>query len=219
MSKLNDIAVHHGTDKSSEFHNYCEKYEKYFPFDTGSKLSILEIGVLKGESLRMWKDYFSQASIVGIDINPDCKQSEEDRISIETGSQADDVFLAGVVKKHGPFDLIIDDGSHINSHVIFSFEHLFQSVKPKGVYVVEDASTSYWANYNGGLNKKKSTIEYFKNLIDDVNFRGVLNTISPRKYARREDHLRESFKIGQTNCRMDIESINFLNGLIIVTKR
>lgn len=219
MSKLNDIALLHGTDKSSEFHNYCEKYEKYFPFNTGSKLSVLEIGVLNGDSLRMWKDYFPYASIVGIDINAACKQSEEDRISVETGSQTDALFLADVIKKHGPFDLIIDDGSHVNSHVIFSFVHLFQSIKPKGVYVVEDASTSYWANYGGGMNKKTSTIEYFKNLIDDVNFRGVFNTISPRKYARREDHLAESFKIRHSNCRVDIESINFLNGLILITKR
>lgn len=219
MSKLNDIALFYGTDKSSDFHNYCEKYEKYLPFKCNSKLKILEIGVLKGESLKTWKDYYPNAFIVGIDINPECIECAEERIAIETGSQTDAKFLFGVIKKHGPFDLIIDDGSHVNSDIIFSFKYLFKSLRPGGIYVVEDCGTSYWKKYGGALKSATSTMEYFKSLTDDINFRGLLNSLSTRKYSRREDQLLEISKRTQPDCRTDIESVIFLNGLIIITKR
>jgi len=219
MSNLNDIALFYGTDKSSAWHNYCAKYEKYLPFNPESKLKILEIGVLKGESLKTWKDYYPHAFIVGVDIDPSCIKYAEEQIAIEIGSQTDGKFLAGVIKKHGPFDLIIDDGSHINSDVIFSFKYLFKSLIPQGIYVVEDCGTSYWKKYGGALKAQNSTIEYFKNRIDDVNFRGLLNRLSTRKYSRREDQLSVISKEVQPDCRVDIGSINFLNGLIIITKR
>jgi hypothetical protein len=215
MSALNDIAKLYGTDKSSDHHNYCEKYEKYLPFNRYDVLKILEIGVLHGQSLKMWKDYFYRSIIVGIDIVPSCKIYEEDRIKIEVGSQTDGNFLGAVCQLHGPFDMMIDDGSHMNSHVIYSFEELFKRLRPGGVYVVEDCGTSYWEEYEGGYKKETSTMEYFKRLSDDVNYRGLKNT----GYERGEKYLFDlSWKV-QPDCRIDIESINFLNGIIIITKR
>jgi hypothetical protein len=144
MSALDIIANSYGTDKASHLHNYCEKYEKYLPFKRYDELKIMEIGVLRAESLRTWKDYFYQSQIIGIDILPECEKYEKDRISIEIGSQVDGSFLNEVSEKHGPFDMILDDGSHMSSHQIYSFEHLFDSVKSGGVYIVEDVFTSYW---------------------------------------------------------------------------
>jgi hypothetical protein len=219
MTNLNRIAESYGTDKSSEIHNYCDKYSKYLPFERYSELNVLEIGVLDGQSVKTWKEYFYRSKITGIDINPDCKQYEEDKISIEIGSQADNVFLNEVVTKHGPFDMILDDGSHMNSHVIYSFEHLFESVKSGGIYVVEDSCTSYWSDWEGGFRKETTMIEYFKRLCDDVNFRGLMNFNSPNVHARREDWLYDLSHETQPDCRTDIESITFLNGIIIITKR
>ena len=218
MSTLDKIAKLHGTDKSSEIHNYCVKYEKYLPFNRYDKLNILEIGVLNGKSLKTWKDYFYRSQILGIDINPDCKQYEEERISIEIGSQFDAYFLSDISKKYGPFDLIIDDGSHMNSHVNFSFECLSDSLKSGGVYVVEDCGTAYWPEYEGGYLNPNTSIENFKSLVDDVNFRGLMNYNKPNVHARREDWLIENLH-NVPMCRADIESINFLNGIIIITKR
>ena len=96
MSILNELAKRYGTDKSSEIHNYCVKYEKYLPFERYNKLNIMEIGVLGGDSLKTWKDFYYRSQILGIDINPDCIQYQEDRISIEIGSQADDKFLSNI---------------------------------------------------------------------------------------------------------------------------
>ena len=218
MSTLDRLAKSFGTDKSSDNHNYCVKYEKYLPFNRYDKLTMMEIGVLDGKSLLTWKDYFYRSHILGIDINPECKKYEEERISIEIGSQADGSFLSRTSEHYGPFDIILDDGSHMNEHVTYSFQHLFDSVKPGGVYIVEDCATAYWDEYGGGYLKPSTSIEYFKSLSDDLNFRGLMNHNKPNVHARREDWLIENSKSIPT-CRTDIESINFLNGIIIVTKR
>jgi hypothetical protein len=219
MSTLDKIAKSFGTDKSSVNHNYCVKYEKYLPFKRYDKLNILEIGVLDGKSLLTWKEYYYRSNILGIDINPDCKKYEEDRIKVEIGSQDDHVFLNDIMREYGPFDMILDDGSHMNEHMIYSFEHLFQSVKSGGVYVIEDIGCSYWPDYGGGYLNQNSAVEYFKRLSDDVNFRGLMNMNHTNVHARREDVLIELSKQVQPGCVTNIESINFLNGIIIITKR
>ena len=224
MSTLNNLAKVYGTDKSSDIHNYCVKYEKYLPFNRYDKLNILEIGVLDGKSLLTWKDYYYRSNILGIDINPDCKQYDDrdNNVYVEIGSQFDSEFLTQIKTQYGPFDMILDDGSHINEHVIFSFKQLWDSIKPSGVYVVEDCGTSYYEDYGGGRYKEGTMIEYFKGIIDEVNFfgewldEGVFHT----SLARREDYLIEQFKTkGYDYIGTQIESINFLNGIIIITKR
>ena len=219
MSLLDKISIARGTDKSSIVHNYSEKYEKYLPFKRYEELNILEIGVLNGESLRVWKDWFFNSKILGIDINKECKQYEEDKITIEIGSQIDGIFLSRIVQEYDPFDLIIDDGSHINGNVIYTFEHLFNSLKSGGVYVVEDSCTSYWREYGGERYKKGSTIEYFKEKVDEVNFFGEHSEVG--KYSdRRESNLIQQFYNKKYNyIGSQFESLNFLNSMILITKR
>jgi hypothetical protein len=219
MSTLNELAKKYGTDKSSEIHNYCDKYAKYIPFQRYDKLNILEIGVLDGKSLLTWKEYFYRSNILGIDINPDCKKYEEPRISVEIGSQADGAFLSRTWQQYGPFDMILDDGSHMNEHVIYSFEHLWGSVKSGGIYIIEDVGTSYWDEWGGGYLRDNTSMEYFKKLSDDINFRGLQNYDTSNVHARREDWLSDLSNKTQPDCITDIESINFLNGIIIITKR
>lgn len=218
MSTLDRVAKSHGTDKCSEIHDYCVKYEKYLPFKRYEELNILEIGVLDGKSLRTWKEYYYRSNILGIDINPNCKEFEETRINVEIGSQTDGIFLSSLSQKYGSFDLIIDDGSHINSDVIFSFQKLWDNVKSGGVYVIEDSCTSYWDTYGGGFKRPTSIIEYFKDIIDDVNFRGIESS-HKIKNARRDDYLISPYKNMFPNAITDIESINFLNSIIIIRKR
>lgn len=219
MKNLDQIAIECGTDKSSEIHNYCEKYERFLPFERSESISILEIGVLGGASLKMWSEYFPNASILGIDINSACQQYASNNIKIEIGSQTDSTFLTRVAGKYGPFDIIIDDGSHMQSHVIFSFNCLFKELKSQGVYVIEDASCSYWKKYEGGINKPGTSVEYFKKMVDAVNFLGLKQSANISAHARREDLLIERIVSENLDLRTDLCSINFLNGLIIITKR
>jgi len=220
-NELEKLAIKHGTDKSSEIHNYCVKYSKYLPFQRDDAMNIMEIGVLDGKSLKTWKDYFYNSKIIGIDINPNCNQYDDrdNKIYVEIGSQVDNVFLLDVIRQYGPFDFILDDGSHLNEHVIYSFEHLWESIKSGGVYAIEDIGTSYWEDYGGGFRKHDASMEYFKRLADDVNFRGVINFNKPNVHARREDWCEENILNEQPNCITDIESITFLNGIILIRKR
>ena len=221
MRTLDKIAISKGTDKSSQIHNYCVKYEKWLPFNRLEPITILEIGVLTGESLETWREFYPNAKIVEIDITSSCKDYEDSNrnIFIEIGSQDDPVFLKEVSLKYGQFDLIIDDGSHINRHVITSFIHLIDSVKPEGLYVIEDCATSYWPEWEGVFRKEDSSIEFCKRLVDDVNFNGQMQESFWNVHARREDFLIQQTITNKIGIRTDIESINFLNGLIIITKR
>lgn len=215
---LDSIAKKNKTDKCSDVHNYCEKYERYFRFDRKQKLKILEIGVFLGGSVKTWSEYFPNSDIIGIDIKESCRQFEDERIKIEIGSQTDEKFIEHIIEKYKEFDLIIDDGSHIQKDVIKSFNLLFPSLKNRGLYVIEDSCCSYWANYGGGYKKENTSIEYFKELVDHVSFFGQMLDDKPR-HARREDRLIKDAEIKRRNTRLDIESISFLNSIILINKR
>lgn len=154
----------------NKFWHYFEIYERFFSAYRNKSIKMLEIGVFKGGSLQMWKNYFGNDSlIVGIDINPICKEFEEKGIEICIGSQEDEGFLKSVSEKYGPFDIILDDGSHIMKHQIASFETLFSEVNDGGVYLCEDTHTSYFSEYDGILWGKNTFIEYSKNWIDGLH--------------------------------------------------
>lgn len=115
----------------------------------------------------MWKNYFGpKAKIYGIDVNPKCKELEEENIKIFIGSQADRKFMKEIKKLIPPVDILIDDGGHTMHQQIVSYEELFDHVKNNGVYLCEDVLTSYWLKYGGGNKRKGTFIEYSKNFID-----------------------------------------------------
>ena len=140
---MDAVFLKHDTDKSSKFHNYTAYYEKYLkPFTGKAGLRYLEIGVYRGGSLRAFREYFPLAErIVGIDINGGAKASEDasQHIYVEIGDQSDPDFLKYVTEKHGPFDVILDDGSHQYEHILASFTCLFPLLANEGVYIVEDS--------------------------------------------------------------------------------
>ncbi len=165
------------TDKNTR-HSYTRHYQKHLSPYLGKKVNMLEIGVggyehpeIGANSLRMWKKFFDDGQIYAIDIH-DKKALEEPRITIFQGDQSDEKFLEEVISKTGPLDIIIDDGSHINSHVIASFEYLFPHLKDGGMYVVEDTQTSYWESHGGDSNDLQNSntmMNYFKKRADGVN--------------------------------------------------
>jgi len=148
-SKLKLFGILHLTDKFDENHifsglSYLDIYEKYFEQFRNKRLSIFEIGVRDGASLRTWKSYFKRGNVYGIDIDPRCKAFEEKRIHVEIGSQDDEEFLRDCFGSNKSFDIIIDDGSHINKMTLASFEYLFnQRLNNKGIYIIEDLGCSY----------------------------------------------------------------------------
>ena len=153
MSKksLLQIAQHHKTDKAQN--GYIEYYEKYFEPIRDKKLNILEIGVKRettyrpytpgASSLKTWKEYFPNSSVYGLDIDPKNKEYEEERINIYIGNQGDRTLLQKIGQEVGHFDIIIDDGSHVNTLTIASWNGLFPYLKPGGLYIIEDLACSY----------------------------------------------------------------------------
>jgi len=159
------------TDHGHKWTQYFAIYEAVFGSRRTQPLRILEIGVLRGSSLRLWKRYFThpETIIVGIDIEPQCSQFDApaDGIRVRIGSQADAEFLKGVVEEFGPFDLIIDDGSHQSSHMITSFNHLYsEGLKDTGIYLVEDLHASYWRPWR---DSRRSFIDLCKELLEHMH--------------------------------------------------
>jgi hypothetical protein len=182
---LDRLALLHGSDKFGS-HWYTGHYDRYFQHFRNDPINLLEIGVggydrpdQGGASLLMWRDYFPHARIYGLDWYPKTSITD-DRISIYQGSQADPVAVSSIIADtpNRQFDIIIDDGSHRSEHVIATFMMLFQYVAEGGWYVVEDTQTSYWSNYGGTsatMSAPMTTIGFFKNLIDGLNWREIHN--------------------------------------------
>jgi hypothetical protein len=159
------------TSLGHKWSQYFDAYQALFAARRAAPLRILEIGVYKGSSLRLWRKYFAHAGtlIVGIDTRPDCIRYDapSEGIRVKIGSQDDGPFLAGVVAEFGPFDLIIDDGSHHSSHQIASFNHLFgPALKDSGIYVVEDLHANYWPPWRDTRN---SFIDMCRELVDRMH--------------------------------------------------
>ena len=179
---LAPLAQKHGTDKLGA-HFYTQHYHRQFSHMRDKPIRLLEIGVggyddpnSGGESLRMWRDYFPKGTIYGLDLNR--KNIFESRIKIYQGNQADPITIAAILNDTGgqPFDIIIDDGSHANEHVIASFVMLFQHLAPAGIYVVEDVQTSYWSRTSGNsfdLESGLTSVSFFKKLIDCLNWQEI----------------------------------------------
>jgi hypothetical protein len=165
--------------------HYFPIYERHFRDFVYKPVTFIEIGCGRGGSLQMWKRYFGpHARIVGIDILSECKQFEEDQVEIRIGAQQDLQFLESIVAEFGASDIVLDDGSHVMSHVIASFQFLYPQVAKNGVYMVEDLHTAYWEEYEGGLRKPTTFIELSKNLVDELNADHCRGAVVPTDFTK-----------------------------------
>jgi cephalosporin hydroxylase len=151
--------------------HYLDIYQHHFAAYRNTPVKFLEIGVFKGGSLELWRNYFGMnAMIFGIDIEPACATYVTPPNQVRIGSQDDAHFLRSVVDEMGAPDIILDDGSHVARHQRASFETLFPLLKDGGLYVIEDLHTSYWPfPWEGGYRRKGTMIEQIKDMIDDMH--------------------------------------------------
>jgi len=153
------VLVRHGTDKHKlgpGGHHYGHTYGQLFSKLKYRKIKLLEIGIggssyaIGGQSLLAWKEYFPFGSIVGCDIEPKFFLTGR-RIRIYQTDQSSRSDLAKLVVEQAPFDIIIDDGSHVSRHQIFTFYELFGALRQGGLYVIEDVQTSFWPGIANGM--------------------------------------------------------------------
>ena len=207
---LNSLCKIYASDKYG-VHFYTSVYGKIFSPLRYKKINLLEIGIggyedsfSGGSSAFMWKSYFPFANIFFIDV-VDKTHFSRKRVKVFHGSQTDKIFLQRIAGEIRNFDIIIDDGSHINQHQIETFKVLFPFLKDDGIYIIEDTQTSYWPLFGGGnLNTKgyeQSCMRFFLELVDGLNYGEFLD---------------ENFMASEMNKK--ITEISFLHNLIIVKK-
>ena len=168
---MNLVEIGKKYPSSKNISGFIQLYDKYFTPYKDLEINILEIGVDNGDSLRIWREYFSKANICGIDIHK--KNFEIKDTNILQGDQSDRNFLNKLVTEYKYFDIIIDDGSHQAKHIIASFNYLFPYLSDNGLYIIEDLQTSYIPRYGGSrinLGKKKSSMNFVKSLTDSINY-------------------------------------------------
>lgn len=155
--------------KSIKHSTYFDSYDHFFSIYRNKKITFVEVGVLGGGSLFMWRNYFGpEARIIGIDLNPSARKWEEHGFEIFIGSQSDIKFWDYFKKEVGLIDVVLDDGGHTYEQQIITTECLLPSIQDGGIILVEDTHTSYMEGFGP---KSKSFIEYTKMLIDKINMR------------------------------------------------
>ncbi|MET0524899.1 MAG: class I SAM-dependent methyltransferase [Nocardioides sp.] len=151
--------------------HYFDVYHRHFERFRGRPVVVLEFGVNQGGSLEMWRDYFGpDAKIFGVDIDPRCREFEDENIRILIGDQADKEFLQQVVAEIGePIDVVIEDGGHRMRQQKMTFRHIYPHLSDDGCFLTEDTHTSYWQGYGGGFRRRTTFMEFAKNKIDQLN--------------------------------------------------
>ncbi len=170
--------------------HYFDIYERHFERFRGKSPVMLEIGVSGGGSLAMWKAYFGAGSrILGVDIDPACKQHEAQDIEVFIGSQDDPDLAAAILRRYPEIDIVLDDGSHIMRHMIDSFGMFYDHLAPHGIYMVEDTHTCYWPEYDGGVGREGSFMEFAKDRLDEINAVHTRGAIPVSAFTRTTDSI------------------------------
>jgi hypothetical protein len=174
VDPLTRLAIQHGTDKWGA-HFYTPLFHELFSQRRDRPIRLLEIGIsgydlktMGGASLAMWAGYFSRGQITGIDI-AEKRLALDPRIKLYRGSQDDPVFLRKVCEERGPFDIIIDDGSHVPKQVAASFHILFPSLVDGGIYLIEDVQTTFWPDFGGSFLDGGETMKLVRTVVECLN--------------------------------------------------
>lgn len=145
---FNDYCNLYQCDKGDRYpysNHYANFYEKWFSEIRYSATNICEIGILDGLSLKCYYDYFSNAKILGLDINGDKTHHRNDRIYTDVLDQSKLEDLINFSNKHiNQFDILLDDGSHDIEHQQLTFGKLFKTIKSGGLYIIEDMGSSFF---------------------------------------------------------------------------
>jgi hypothetical protein len=184
LPSLDSLAQKYETDRASVFtrtygkpHGYAAHYDRLFTPLRDQPIRLLEIGAAGGEGIKMWLEYFPVAEVLGVDIvsrtNPwnTPGESSDPRYVFCQGDQGDTAFWDKFTHFYGGdgFDVIIDDGSHINTDIIVTFIALWPHVKPGGFYAIEDLATGYGGDSYFVKPNLPNHMDWLKGKIDALN--------------------------------------------------
>ncbi len=202
---------------SDKWEHYFDIYDHLLGKFYQSKVNYFEIGVQNGGSLEIAKKLFASDSlIIGMDIDPNCKHLEGKVANqIIIGSQVDDAALSKV-SEFGPFDIIIDDGSHIQSHMIVTFFKLFPLLSQNGIYIIEDTHTNHSPEHQESF-LGIGLYDYFKGLSERLNIDFINSHFRKDRYKLPRDERPSIHQI--PDIVRDIFSIEFFDSVIAIKKR
>ena len=158
----------------------------------------------------MWVEWFDKATIYGIDIN-DTRFNKYDRkrLVLDNVDQGDKKALVKYGNRKGPWRVIIDDGSHINSHQKLTFETLWDYVEPGGYYIVEDTHTSYWEHM---IDCDQTLVQRMLEVTDELS-------TAPHHKHYYSNILRRRKNEDLTKYQNEIEYMTYRMGMIVIKKR
>jgi glycosyltransferase involved in cell wall biosynthesis len=163
----------HDGKVSDKWSSYFGVYDRVLAPFRQQSVALLEIGVQNGGSLELWGSYFAQGRLfVGCDIEEACGKLRfaDKRVRVVVGNANSEQTAVRIAEASPQFDIIIDDGSHLAHDIVQSFLRYFSWLRPGGVYIAEDVHTMYMHGYGGGLRSPTSAQEFFKLLVDIVNY-------------------------------------------------
>ena len=165
--------------------SYFAVYDYLFSKFKNKEIVFVEVGVLNGGSLFMWRKYFGKnARIIGIDLNPNAKKWEAHGFEIFIGNQGDVKFWSETLNHIGKIDILLDDGGHTYKQQVITVESAVNSINENGLIVIEDVQTSYLKGFGP---RRYSFIKYTKNMIDKINLRsGELTSLPKQKTESRK---------------------------------
>lgn len=201
---LDQIGLRHKTDKASSHHGYTPIYESYFSSIRKNPISILEIGVQFGNSLKMWSDYFPRATISGVDILSEFTPTNQ-RISLSVGDQGSIGFWK-IYASGKAWDIIVDDGCHVIGPQKSSFTMLWDHVNGGGFYVIEDIYTWWDSHFNADI---VPAGQWIWEMIASLNLHGKAYHGKPMKITN----------MVLNEWEKTIEFIHFHPGLVIFKKK
>lgn len=174
--QLLDIIQYYSTDKHSTHRYFDLVYNELFrPLKNECKIFI-EIGIYDGESVKLWRDYFTNATIVGIEYNlpwslEKLGNTSKERLVLLNMDQSKEEDMVLLSEMYSLVDVILDDGSHKMYDQQMTFAKLFKMLKPGGIYIIEDLHTSLEVLipekkvYNWGDESKTTTLNVLENYI------------------------------------------------------
>lgn len=159
---------------STKHSTYFNVYEKIISKYIDKNITLVEIGVLNGGSLELWKNYLgNKARIIGIDLNPEAKKYEQNGFEIVVGDQSKESFWKNFYDKYGKIDILIDDGGHENIMQAQTVISSLENIKNDGVIIIEDTHSSYLREF--GNPSKYSFVNYCYYIAENINKRFFLD--------------------------------------------
>ena len=146
---LVQIADNSRTDKNT-LHSYLPLYQKLLGKKKLTSKNILEIGIFNGGSIKLCNDYFTNATIYGLDIinidNVWDGIKNKDRIILYTSTDAynEDFFKTNFFDKNIKFDFMLDDGPHTLESMKQFIKLYSQIMADDGILIIEDVQSWDW---------------------------------------------------------------------------